>query len=102
MAPLKGTLLVPKQLGFQQVFGNGGTVQGDKWPVYSTGAAVDVAGDDFFAGAGLAGDQDACFGGCNLLGATNGFEHNRVARDQLVHLARCGLENGSDQLGVGW
>ncbi len=54
----EGALLVAEQLGFQQVLRDRGAVDGDEGLFGAGRASMDVAGEDFLAGAAFAGDQN--------------------------------------------
>ena len=49
---------VAEKLRFEQVHGNGAGVDGDESFIGARGGGVDGFGDDFFAGAAFAGDQN--------------------------------------------
>ena len=85
----EGALLVAEQLAFQQVLRDGGAVEGQERCFAPGAVLVDGPGDQFLAGAALAGDQHG-----DVLG--------RDAADGLVHLAhgRAGAENGALHVGV--
>ena len=55
--------LMAEQFAFQQGLGKGRAVHRDHLPGGALAAAMDRAGDQFLAGAGLAGDQDRGIGG---------------------------------------
>ena len=96
----EGAPLMAEQLAFQQVLGDGGAVQRDEGAGGAAGAAVDVAGQHLLAAAALAGDQDACLGAGDLLGAADRGQHGRVPRDDGVALARGGFQDRGDEFGV--
>ena len=52
--PGKGSLDVPEQLGFEQVFGNGAAVERDEGALGVGRGAMDRPRDQFLAGAALA------------------------------------------------
>ena len=62
---------------------------------------MDVARDDFLAGAALAVDQHRGLRGRDLLGALHAARHRRIAHHHDVGFARRRLQDGGDQLGVG-
>jgi hypothetical protein len=86
----EGALLVPEQLALQELLRDGGAVQGQKRGVGPPGVLVDGPGDQFLAGAALAGDQHR-----HVLGGH--------PADRLVHLqhGRAGADDGPVHLGVG-
>jgi len=49
---------VPEEFALDQVGGNGGAVHQDHWLTRAVAEAVNRAGHQLLAGAGLAGDQD--------------------------------------------
>ena len=54
----EGAALVAEELALQEGFGEGGAVDGDEALVGPGAALVDGPGDEFLAGAALAGDED--------------------------------------------
>ena len=90
-----------EQLAFEQVLRDRRAVERDEGPAGTARAAVDVPGQDFLAGAALAGDEDAGLGRRDLFGAADGGEHGRVAGNERMTLAGGRLEDGGDQLGLG-
>jgi len=70
--PGKGAALVTEQLGFEQVLGDGGGVEGDERLVGPGAVAVQGAGHQLLAGAGLPGDQHR---GVGMGQAADGAEH---------------------------
>src|SRR5688572_29127893 len=54
----EGASLVTEQLALQELPRHGGAVDLDEWPSPAGGEVVDRAGDELFAGAGLARDQN--------------------------------------------
>ena len=87
----EGALLVAEQLALQQVLRDGRAVEGQERRLGSGAVLVDGAGDQFLAGAALAGDQhrhvlggDAADGLVDLAhgraGADDGAVHVRVRR----------------------
>jgi hypothetical protein len=57
------TVTVAEELGLNEVFGNGGAVEFDEHAVAALRLRVHGAGDEFFASARLAEDEDAAVGG---------------------------------------
>ena len=43
-----------KKLAFEQLPGNGGAIDANRWAIFASAAAVDFMGDQFFACSGLA------------------------------------------------
>ena len=58
-----GGVAVAEELGFDEVLGDGGAVELDEDAVTAERLSVDGAGDELFAGAGFAEDEDAAVGG---------------------------------------
>ena len=56
-APVKAPLLVAEQLGLQELLGQRGAVQRHERPLGARRGAMDEAGHDLLAGAGLAGQE---------------------------------------------
>src|SRR5262249_53334119 len=54
----EGAAAVAEELAFDEVAGDGGAVEGDEGLVGAGGVGMNGAGDDFLAGAALAGDED--------------------------------------------
>ena len=57
-----GAVAIAKELGLDEVFGDGGAVEFDKDAIAAERFGMDGAGDEFFAGAGLAEDEYAAVG----------------------------------------
>ena len=85
----EGALLVAEQLALQQGLRDGGAVEGQERRLGPGAVLVDGAGDQFLAGAALAGDQHR-----HVLGGD--------AADGLVDLAhgRAGADDGAVHVGV--
>src|ERR1700722_5493839 len=56
----EGAAFVAEDFAFHQGFGNRGAVDGDERTRGARRKFVNAAGDDFFAGAGFAGDENGC------------------------------------------
>ncbi len=54
----EGAEAVSEEFAFEQVFGQGGAIDGEEGVMGAGRAGVDIAGDDLFAGAGFAGEED--------------------------------------------
>ena len=84
-----GAVAVAEELGLDEVFGDGGAVELDEDAVAAEGFGVDGAGDELFAGAGFAEDEDAAVGGGHELDLLaqgldgDGFAGDGVARGEL-------------------
>ena len=83
----EGALLVPEQLAFQQILGDGGAIQRQERHLGSGAVSIDGTGDQFLAGAALAGDE---YG--DILGGDTA--------DGLVHLLHGRAEADHPALGV--
>ena len=93
-------LLMAEQLRLQQRFRNGGAIDGDEAALGAAALAMQMAGENLLAGAGLAGDQHARLAGGDALGQRDHPRHDRVGvQDGAVVGADRG-ENGGDHLGV--
>ncbi len=90
-----------EQFGFQKVLRYRGAVQGDERATGASRFAVNVPGQNLFAGTGLAADQHGGIGPRDLLGAFDGGVHDFVTHDHGVGFAGRGLEDGGDQIGIG-
>ena len=95
----EGAALVPEQLGFEQVFGDGRTVDRDERATGATAVAMHEACDHLLAGAALAGDQHAGLGRSELPCTAQDRGHARVGADQLVPVLADRGQDGRDQLG---
>ncbi len=80
----KGAPHVPEELGFEERLGNRRAVHFDERHVALGAAVVNRAGDELFAGAGLAGDEDGALGVGHELGAADDFFHRAAAPDDPV------------------
>jgi hypothetical protein len=77
-----GAVAVAEELGFDEVFRDGGAVELDEDAVAAEGFGVHGAGDEFFAGAGLAEDEDPTVGGGHELDLlAEGFHGHGLAGD---------------------
>src|ERR1700722_2994825 len=77
------SFVVPEEFALDEIFGDGGAVDLDESFILAQALAVDGVGDQFFAGAGLAIDENAAIGGrheADLL--AQGFHGNTVADDR--------------------
>ncbi len=61
-----GAAAVSEEFAFDQVFGEGAAVDRDHRAVRAEAGLVQGAGDEFFAAAGFAADQDGAFGGSDF------------------------------------
>src|SRR5690606_24714551 len=82
----EGALDVAEQLALEQVLRDGAAVDGDERPVLARRAAVDLAGDQLLAGAGLAGDEHRDVGGRHLLHLAEPLLHRPAGADDLTEL----------------
>ena len=53
----EGAFFVAEQFAFEQVFGDGGAVDGEERGLGAMAVMIDGAGDEFLAGAAFAGDE---------------------------------------------
>ena len=77
-APVKAPPLVAEQLALQQDLCQGSAVDGKESAVPAKAQPVDQPGNQFFAGAALAGDQDLAIGGSGLLRQDEDLAHSQV------------------------
>src|SRR6185295_8052999 len=54
----EGAARVPEELALEERFGDGGAVHGDEGPVGAAAVGMNRLGDELFAGAAFAGDED--------------------------------------------
>ncbi len=97
----EGALLVAEELGFQQVLGDRGAVDGDEGLVGALRLAVDVARHHLLARAALTGDEDGGFGARHLVGQRDDGVHRLILVDHLVGFIGDGRQHRGDQLGIG-
>ena len=77
--------LVTEEFGFDECFGNGGTVDIDEGVIASWDSVVDCTGGKFFAGSGSAGNE------YRSVGWRHAFDHG----EQFFHHRRLADESGS-------
>ncbi len=82
----KGTALIAKEGGFEQVFGDRGTVDRNKGPARALRVRMDITGEHFFARARLTAQQHREFAGSHAPQARQHLQKNRV----LAHGTRGG------------
>ena len=63
-------------------FRSGGAVEGEEGVEAARGAGVDGASDEFFAGAGFAGDEDGDIGGANFMNLFEDETHSAAGADE--------------------
>ncbi len=102
----EGALAMAEEFGFEEVFGEGGTVDGDEGGVVAAGIVVEGAGDEFLAGAAFAEDEDGGVGIGDAFDHAEDVLHALAGADDLgeaVFLAEFASEEGVfvDGLGVG-
>ena len=97
----EGAPLVAEELRFEERVGNRRAVQRDELLAGAVGLGMEVAGDDFLAGARLAGDHHAGVRRRDLIGQTQNLRHCRVPVHEGVGLLRHCFQNRRDQIGVG-
>ena len=90
-----------EQFRFEQVLGDGGAVDRDEAAHVAPALVVDETGQQFLAGAGLAGDHHARVALGDLLGHLEDLGDARVARDDGVVLLGHRRQHGGDQFGLG-
>ena len=77
-------LFVAEKLGFDQLAGHGGAIQGDEGPVAARAALVQGAGDQLLPGAGFAQDADARFAGGYAVHLRHEAQHHAARMDDFV------------------
>ena len=77
----KGAAFVAKQGGFEEVFGDRSAIDCNEWSASALGVRVDVAGKNFFAGAGFATQQHREFAGGNTSQAREHLQKGGVFAD---------------------
>ena len=80
----EGALLEAEQLRFEQRVGDGAAVDRHEGLLVPRAPAVDRPGDQFLAGAALAGDQHIAFACRRLLDEPEDLLHGRAVADDLV------------------
>ncbi len=89
-----------EKFGLEQVFRNGGAVDGDEGLVTTQGTSMDIMGHDFLAGTGFTRDQDAGFRRSDLIGKSDDIAHFRILENQRMAVFCDGRKNGGDEFGV--
>ena len=69
----EGAFFVTKELAFQQTCRDGGAIQFDKCPVAARTETMDGSGQQFFASAGFALNQNCCVSGCDGFNVPENF-----------------------------
>ena len=80
----EGPALVAEQLALDQLLGERGAVERHVGPLGPGARMVDRAGDELFAGAALAGDEDRGLCRCHLGRAVQSLPKDRGAAEDLV------------------
>ena len=75
---------MPEELTLNQMFRDGGAVDGDKWFILLRTGEMDGTGHQFLAGSRLSTDQDISFGRCDLFDDLIDSYHGRAFADQVV------------------
>jgi hypothetical protein len=82
---------VAEELGLQQIFGKGRTIDLDEGFTISLAVAVQGFGNQFLAGARFTGDQHGGLGGRHVADHLQQFRHlRRSADDRRIELIWCG------------
>lgn len=102
----EGALTMAEEFGFEEVFGEGGAIDGDEGGVVAAGIVVEGSGDEFLAGAAFAEDEDGGVGIGDAFDHAEDVLHALAGADDLgeaVFLAEFATEEGIfvDGLGVG-
>ena len=84
----EGAAFVAEQFAFQQLLGDGGAVDREERLLAAVAVMINGAGDQFLAGAALAGDERGGVGGGDLADELEDLLHRLAAADdaQLVIL----------------
>ena len=80
----EGALLVPEELGFEQLLGQRGAVHRDEGVRHSRAIGVDGARDQLLARAGLSDHQDIGLGARGLAHQLEDSAHGRAPADDVV------------------
>ena len=80
----KSAFDVPKELAFEQVFGVSAAIDDDEWIFGSIRLSMDFLGDEFFARARFAFDDDGGVGGRNFFENPVDFSHFDVSADDIA------------------
>jgi len=80
----EGAADVAEEFGLNEGFAEGGAVDGDEGVVFAVAVVVDGAGDEFFAGAGFAADEDAGVGGGGEFDEAEHLLHGGASADDVV------------------
>ena len=79
----EGAFFVTEEFGFEQVFWERGAVHFHQWTGGAVAPGVDDVGEDFFADAAFAGDEDAALGGGNEGGVAEDGAHEGAGGDDV-------------------
>ncbi len=79
----EGTFEGTEEFAFEEGRGDGAAVDGDEGFIGASGVAMDHAGDELFAGAGFAFDEDVGFGGGDLGEGLIDFDHAGGGADHV-------------------
>ena len=90
-----------EQFALEEILGDRRAIQRDELLVGALAVAVDVAGEDFLARSGVARDQDAGVASGNPVGQSKHLRGARIGEDQRVGFLGHGLEDRSDEFGIG-
>jgi CDI toxin RNase A-like protein len=82
----EGATFVAEQLGFQQAGGDGGTIDFDEGAVATGAEVMDGAGDQFLAGASLAGDENGGSSGGSEFDLRKGAAEERTVADDFLEI----------------
>ena len=77
-----------KEFAFEQLVGNGGTIDFDKGAVFAVTAIVDGSGDEFFARSGFACDERGSGDGSYGLRSLENLLEFGAGADDLITLAK--------------
>ncbi len=101
----EGAALVPEELALEEGSGDGAAVEADEGPVGARARRVDRLGDDLFARAGLAGQQDVHAGRRDPTRERKHLDHGGLGdEDAAAHVEGLFVGDGAgegDELGDG-
>ena len=79
----KSAFDVPKELAFEQVFGDSAAIDDDEWIFGSIRLSMDFLGDEFFARARFALDENGDIGGGNAFDGIEDVLHRLACSDDI-------------------
>ena len=86
----KGTALVAKQFGFEQLMRQGRAIDFDEWPVLASAMAMDEVRHDFLTDAGFSKDQNRNIRAGNPANDARHAQHFRIRRQKVAAVVGVG------------